>query len=467
MTSFLAFLNKIPAEKFFLYTALFFGLGFLFITPPFQVPDEPNHFYRSWQIAEGGFISVKQDKRVGGYLPASLEKFVQCYSPMMGAKDLRWKDLDTEKSRTLVLHQEQKKFYDFNNTALYSPVCYLPGSVAIFLTNLFDANPFYAFYLARLFSLLAWIALVFFAIKILPFYKWLFSFLALLPMSLFVNMSLSADVITNAVCFLFIAATLHYAYDPLIFDIKRRIKLLALIFVLASIKVVYTPLLLLLLIIPKDKFGNMKTKLTQVSLLFLFGLLVFVSWNALLTPLYINYENYNPEFRDGAALVNGANMPQQLHLILHGGWYFFDVIVKSAVVAFDMYFNGFIGTFGWLEFSVPFTLVVTSYFAILLLAFADSDRQLKVGLWARLVFLFSFALILMLVLLSQHLIWDYVGVDVILTLQGRYFIPFVPLIFPVFYMSLFQIKKLSMILSVSVSLLCLVASLQLLMTRYI
>ncbi|PBQ32208.1 hypothetical protein CNR22_10635 [Sphingobacteriaceae bacterium] len=467
MTSFFSFFNKVRAEKFFLFTSLFFGLCFLFITPPFQVPDEPNHFYRTWQIAEGELISVKQDKRVGGNLPTSLEKLVHSYTRMIGVKDFKIKDLEIQKIREIPLEQEQQKFYDFNNTALYSPVCYIPGAIAIFITNLCNANPFYAFYLARLFSLLTWIMLVFCAIKILPFYKWLFSFLALLPMSLFVNMSLSADVITNAVCFLFIATVIGYAYDPFAFNATRRAKLLGVIVLLVSIKLVYAPLLLLLLVIPGDKFTSLKNRVFNLGVLVLAGLVFFVFWNTLLSPLYINYENYNPQFRDGAALVNGADAGKQMHLILHGGWYFYDVVVKSSTFAFDMYFNGYIGTFGWLEFSLPFWLVCCAYCALILLSLADGSSQLHVGLGTKFIFLLSFVIILFLVLLSQHLIWDYVGAEFIVTLQGRYFIPFVPLFFVVFYNRLFSAKKLSMFLSISITLICLIISLQLIWTRYI
>ena len=67
------YLNKIAPQRFFLLTALTFGLLVIFITPPFQVPDEINHFYRAWQLSEGQFLPVKNDARVGGFIPKSVD----------------------------------------------------------------------------------------------------------------------------------------------------------------------------------------------------------------------------------------------------------------------------------------------------------------------------------------------------------------------------------------------------------
>ena len=52
--------------KIFLVLALLFGTLFVLITPPFQGPDEPVHFYRATQIANVNFIPDVQNGVVGG-----------------------------------------------------------------------------------------------------------------------------------------------------------------------------------------------------------------------------------------------------------------------------------------------------------------------------------------------------------------------------------------------------------------
>src|SRR4051812_39190254 len=76
------YLQKVKPQHFFLLVAIPFGLLFIIINPPFQVPDEPHHFYKAWQISEGQFISLKNNQRVGGYIPKSIEHIATLFSYM-------------------------------------------------------------------------------------------------------------------------------------------------------------------------------------------------------------------------------------------------------------------------------------------------------------------------------------------------------------------------------------------------
>ncbi|MBK8501992.1 MAG: DUF2142 domain-containing protein [Saprospiraceae bacterium] len=198
-------LTNISPHRFFISTAILFGLIMVFLTPPFQVPDEVNHFYRAYQIADGGFFAERHNQRLGGHVP---ESFIKLTEPFL---DLRWKmnrKTSYPKIRdqlSIPLNEEKKVFIDFPNTALYSPISYLPQAGAIFVLKHLNLRPLILFYAARILTLLIWIICIGFATKTLPRFKWLFTFLALLPMSLFVNMSLSADVVTNIIAFVFLA----------------------------------------------------------------------------------------------------------------------------------------------------------------------------------------------------------------------------------------------------------------------
>jgi uncharacterized membrane protein len=466
MNFFLHFLNRIPAEKFFVVAAFFFGILILFITPPFQVPDEPNHFYRTWQVAEGGLISVKMDKRVGGFLPSSLEKVVQPFYHIVYARDAKLQDVGINDLLKIPLNNVEKKFYDFNNTAMYSPVCYLPGAIAIFISKNLNTPPLYSFYVARLFNLLFWMLLVYSSIKIIPFHKWLFTFLGLLPMSLFVNMSLSADVVTNGICFLFIATVLKYAYGDFEVKAKHFVYLCLIIFFLMAVKSTYSPLALLLLLVPKNRFRGAYSYLNQCLFLVCVGPLTFMLWSSLLNPLYISYENYNLNYREAAELVNGADMHRQIQYIMHHGSYFFKVLTGSFASAFDMYFKGYIGVFGWLDTPLPLWLIYSSYGLILLLTIGSGQKNIRVTWLAKSIIALTFAIILFLVFLSQHLIWDVVGGDFIMNIQGRYLIPFTPLLFLLFYRSQYEKLKVLAPISIIFSVICLFVSLHVIYNRY-
>ena len=70
-----AFLNANPMvfkqfipQKVFLFLGGFFGIIFLLITPPFQVPDEFQHFLQAYNLSEGRFRARLIDGRGGQIL---------------------------------------------------------------------------------------------------------------------------------------------------------------------------------------------------------------------------------------------------------------------------------------------------------------------------------------------------------------------------------------------------------------
>jgi uncharacterized membrane protein len=464
MAFLLTFLDNVRPERFFLFTASIFGALILFITPPFQVPDEPNHFFRAWQISEGGFVSIKQNQRVGGYLPASLKEAISPFNSIIWAQDRKITDLKVDSLFKISLNPEVKKFYDFNNTALYSPVCYLPSALAIFVLRTFNTPPLYIFYGGRLAALIFWIITLYFAIKSIPIYKWLFTLLALLPMSLFINMSISADVVTNAFFFLFIATVFKFSYSDTPLNNRNFFFLCGLVFFVVSIKAAYVPVILILLIIPQKKFRDKKDHALKLILLFIIAGLTFFLWNSLLNPLYVAYTDYNQEFRDSAALVRDANMPQQLKFILNNGSYIFSVFLASLASAFDMYFTGYIGTFGWIEQKLPIGIVCCAYLMLLFVAVFDT-RSVKIRFTDKILFGVIFIFLLGLVFLSQHLIWDPVGGDKIMNIQGRYLIPVLPLFFMMFY-SRFNLNRIVACLTMLFVIACLLYSIDILYSRY-
>jgi uncharacterized membrane protein len=410
-------------DKAFLLIGLAGGLMFMTLTPPLQVPDEPAHFLRAYQVAEGKLFAERTSDRVGGEVPLSLEKFSHPFWLMIfpGGRisfDSLWRISRME------LRPAVTKFKDFNNTALYPPVCYLPQAAGMCIFRAAEASPFFIFYAGRLSNFMVWLIIVWYAIKTIPFGKWLLAMLALLPMSLYVNMSLSADVLTNAVSYLFIATVLKYS--QIIITKKELVRLVVLVALLASVKPAYSALTLLVLLIPKGSLPG-RSRWLFVTSLFLLAILTSWVWLKTMSYAYITYEQYNPAVRDDLSIVSDASVSGQLGYILSHGSYIFRVIGESVLHAFDMYSTGFIGNFGWLSEPLPGWLVVCGYLVLVLIAISEGGCQLKPA--GRILLASTFFIMAALLFLSQHLIWDPVGGPLISNLQGRYFIPFVPLLF--------------------------------------
>lgn len=433
---------NISPQRLFLIFSLFFGTIISIITPPFQVPDEINHFYRAYQISEGKFKAVKDDDRVGGYIPESIVLFTSHYSKLTLNTYSRIRFREIKNSAEISLNSSEKVFIDFPNTALYTPISYIPQSISILFLRLMDCKPLYILYIARIITLLFWITLVYISIKIIPFQKWLFVILSILPMSLSVNSSISADIITNALSFLLIAYVLKLAFDNNKFSKKDMLIFSLLVIFLGLAKLIYVSLLFLFLIIPKKKFNSFKHYIFSFIIIFILGFGFAFIGKRSIDRLYTPYHKYNVEYREGSILAYNADMNDQIDFIKNNTGQTVKVFLKSFTAEFNTMIKSYIGRLGWGDTPIPNLIVIISYIIIFLTAISSNYEKFSFNYRQRFIFISVSIIILFSVLLSQYLTWNAVGSDRAYPLQGRYFIPVFPLIFIIFLNHKFSINKI-------------------------
>ncbi len=197
-------------RRVFLPLALIFGTLFIFITPPFQVPDEYMHFYRSYQVSEGRLTAYRVGEDIGGYLPRSLvELGDRLPNGLQRDPNFHLHFQDIWKLRTIPLHPQDQIFVVFGAVSWHSPMNYFPQAAAIAIGRSFGLTPLWLLYCGRGGNLICWTLLAYFAIRLIPIMDWTLMLLALMPMSLAQASSLSADATVNGVCFLFVAAAMR------------------------------------------------------------------------------------------------------------------------------------------------------------------------------------------------------------------------------------------------------------------
>src|SRR3989339_542516 len=241
-------MNKlnIKPENAFLCLAGFFGILFIFITPPFQSPDEQEHFYRTYQVSELQLVAQKENEKVGGYLPKSL-------------KDIAQITMDD-----IPFHPEKKASI---HTIL--SVC-----------KILKLSPIKLMYLGRISNLAFWILSVFVVIRIIPVLKWTFFILTLMPMSIFLAASLSGDTVTNSLIFLFIAVVLRIAYrEEKNISRNNFIFLFFLALSISMTKQIYFLIPALILLIPPDMFGGRKKYYLSFISIVLLCIFLAVRWH--------------------------------------------------------------------------------------------------------------------------------------------------------------------------------------------
>lgn len=198
-------------QNIFVLFALVFGFFILLFTPPFYGFDESLHFWRAYQISEEHIVSERQNDLIGGTLPKSLLSSEQFVYQNFRHPDGKLSFLNYP-SVNIPLDKDVRIFINFPNSALYSPIPYIPQAIGMFIGRVLNQSPLVLMYLGRFFNLAFWIVLVYFSIKTTPVFKNVFFLLALTPIILFQSASLSADAITNGLSILLISLFLKYAF---------------------------------------------------------------------------------------------------------------------------------------------------------------------------------------------------------------------------------------------------------------
>src|SRR5271166_2203158 len=119
---------------FTLIVGAIFGGSMIFLTPPLDVPEEGQHFWRSYGLSEGQIYASREGDTVGGELPASLDEAgYAAISHPNNEYGFRISVENLKKGLLVPLDPARRKFYGFPVTARYSPVPYLPAAAAIWV----------------------------------------------------------------------------------------------------------------------------------------------------------------------------------------------------------------------------------------------------------------------------------------------------------------------------------------------
>ncbi len=416
-------------KSYFLFTATFFGLIYVFIIPPFQSPDESSHYFRAIHLSNGQLFGKKENQRLGGNINEShflLKK--EFY-------DLRFnkgKIHENKFKKALSFNKNEfgSHFVDFPNTSYYSPTVYLPQVFGCLIGKKIN-NSLIFFYLIRLVTLLFWIIIIYVSLEKIPFHKWTFTFLALLPSSIFLHSSISGDTITNALSYLLVALILKKVVSrpqQNYFFFMFIVLLLTTIILLN--KIIYFPLVGLVLLIPSDSFYGKGQKNVWISSLFALIFLIFIGWFSFTKNQFLSFDEYNPLYRSGLQLNEGVNPTSQFTYVLRNPLIFIKTVIISYWETKAATLAHFAGKFGWEKNYLSSPIIGILLILLLLNAiFEKSKSSFKMTNKIR-AYLIGIATIMTAGLtLLMYLHWNPVGSDRITNLSGRYFIPILPLVF--------------------------------------
>lgn len=415
----------------FFVCTLGFGAYFLNVTPPYQGADERNHLSRAYAISTGEYFpdTASTDRR-GGYVPRSLLVMKDTFWHLRFHADRKTTYAAVAAFGNVPLRPGELKFQDYPNTAVYPWPVYAPAAIGLKLATILDLSALGTLRAARWLGLLYWLATGTMALWLLPAWRGLFTALFLLPMTTWTHACVSADTFTNGVAFLTVASLLNLAYRPRERLAARHwLLLFAVAALLPTAKLVYSPLLLLAVLIPARRFGGIHRKLFAGVAVVTIALLTLLYWAGHSDAIYLPYPEYAEGFRDGdIGLTRQAHVREHRAMVIKAPYRLFRAAWNGLIEIFPFYSRGYVGILGWIDTYLKTWLYWIAY--VYLFALAFTERGVKV--WHRGVFLLTVIATYLLVILSQLLSWEKVGTHIVNAIMGRYLIPFVPVFFLLF-----------------------------------
>ena len=404
--------KDLKVENIFLLTIPLICIFFLIAMPTFKNHDEYYHWLKAYEVSEGHLMTPNKDGVQGSMMPRAVADVMPADWTTMTYSDVKEKlQVPLDKEDQVLLNPE--------TAAVYSFVQYIPQAVGIALARIFTSNAYLITYAGRIANMLVSVLLLYFAIKIMPFGKKLLLIPAMIPIAIEGFTSLSPDAMTISVSFLYIAYILHLTFGEVKkIDLKQKITLLVMSVVIALCKIVYIPLVGLMLIIPKEKFknGTNKNKILNFCVIAGIALILNLVWLMIAS-------RYLAQFREGDSKV-------QVLLALQNPILYIQNLLYTINLNGSSYLMSLFGSdLGWGEFVKLYSIVPYSILAIYLFT-SITDEELKDKfkpyqlIWIALVAI----AVIGLVFTSLYVQWTTVGRESIAGVQGRYFLPILPLV---------------------------------------
>lgn len=408
-----------PIERLLLAALCAATLFFAIVTPPFQAPDENQHYMKALALAHGHVLAEQRGEAIGVELPRAALDIHGVDFPTDVPPTLRSFDrTQVGRSADAEADRSGMTFADFPNVASYAPSLYAPGAVGLMLGRALDRPWIDAFYVGRLVNALTGLALLIAALRLLPFGRNALLATALLPTFAYQTGSLSPDAVINGLGFLGLALALRTGFmgaAP-----ARSAALLLTGPLLALCKGVYLPIMAAGLRWPHDRRDLRAGVILGAMAL---GAIAFVGW--------MHYSGgsqalYHIQSRKTGETMMTAPLRDQLAILLHDPVGYGRILVSSVVERAPVYALQIVGRFGWNAILLP--LIAYPLGLLMLGAGVANGSGARFGIGQRLWWLAVAAGVALLIETAMYLTGTPLGADYIQGTQGRYFLPILPLV---------------------------------------
>jgi len=402
--------KRLKVEYIFLILALTGGIGMAVINPPSQECDGWEHYLRSVDVSYGNvlapFVNLNHEKGVIT-VPKNINSF-----------QFQVIDPGSQSGNTYLENLKQMKFAgevrEMKYESIFVSLFYIPQGMGLFVGRILGLSMYTSVVMARILNLIVYVLLTFFAIRKIPCGKNLLMLVALLPLSLYQSASCSPDAVLHGLSFLFLALCLYYAYGTE--EVKKPyhgLILGVLLGLLFMCKYIYICMGLLVFLIPKKRFKDNKGY-TKAFILAMIPLLIIVT--AMLPYLTGSVGHMSAAQNEGMT---------QLQFVTSNPVNFIKILCTTMLDKFEIYVE-WLNTLGWMNYSLtPLTVIIPCFLTVI--GVIDTNAvSAKIKLEDRVILFFTFLVCTAVMMLGLYISdgrINPVGSNVILGVQGRYFIP--------------------------------------------
>jgi uncharacterized membrane protein len=387
----------------FIVLALPSTLLFALLTPPFQVPDETEHYFYARSISLGDvFPEQFKNGGAGGLVTTTDQRLMQIFNgiPFKPAVKVTKEMLES----AMQLPRGSVVSQNYWGAAIYPPSAYAVPAAALFVLNHLGLDPLYVFFGGRVANSIAYVLCGALAIWLVPVGRLAFLLVLLLPMSLSQAGSFSADAQTFLLAALICALVAREAqrdcpaFPGLIFAA-------ALLVLLSTTKAPMIALVFPLVAVSCRRSKTLAVVLgTIVVTLFLLWIYKFVLTDA----------------TAARAARLGVSSSEQVSFLLSNPIDIIKIAINTVEKMTWRYVQGAIGIFGWLDTTLKewfYVLAILCSTAVA--AITTTDKRIGYNL----IFLISALLATALTFGALYVSWSKPGADIVSGVQGRYFIP--------------------------------------------
>lgn len=411
---------------------ILFGLMFVFLSPIGSVSDEVEHFTRAEITSQGVLFPeyITQNNTQGFLTIDSTSHNVD------RDKTIFETDWDSQKvNKTEVLSNSA-----FQQNPFYS---YIAPSIGIGIAKILNLNNIYLLWFARICNLLLYAGLCGIAIKKTPILKMPMAVIACFPLSIIHAASCSCDAFIFSFTLIVIAYLAHM-YKSKDYSLTKKHILIytILVLILGLSKVTFGALILLILIIPKNKFKNPNDYyLGIISIIFILSCLI--CWSK-----FYAVDGITHSWRKGYFRKNHVNSKEQLSYMLSHPQVIttFAQIgnqIPNQVEALSRFYS---------EYSI-FSLFnyVYAIFAALFVLFYPIKEKFNIN--RRVFIAFTLAIIIFGTYIVQYLTWAPVGSSNLIEtgVVPRYFLPTLVLLPLIFNINNKEIKNKELIIVTTIT----------------